>query len=141
MTTLVYRDGVLAADSRITVGDTYLDGWRKVRRISDGSLVGFTGSLPSGQAFIDWATNGFDGPPPKGEYSGVLISSTGKIVEFEDGSPIAFPKRSLFQAWGSGRQAALGALHMGATAVEAVKIANKINNTTGGRVHSLKLSR
>ena len=42
-------------------------------------------------------------------------------------------------AWGSGSDAARGALAMGASAVQAVRVAGKIDIYTGGRVQRVSL--
>jgi ATP-dependent protease HslVU (ClpYQ) peptidase subunit len=50
MTTIAYRDGELATDSRITAGDMIVsDKRRKVHRLRDGSLVAWAGAyrMPS----------------------------------------------------------------------------------------------
>ena len=45
-----------------------------------------------------------------------------------------------FWAAGSGRQAALAAMHCGKSAVEAVRIAARIDSFTGGRVVHMSLA-
>ena len=44
-----------------------------------------------------------------------------------------------FYAWGSGRSSALAALYMGASAEQAVEIACKVDNFSGGKVTSVRI--
>lgn len=46
MTTIAYRDGILAGDSRITRGEVLLPaGQKKLFRLPDGSIAGTTGVM------------------------------------------------------------------------------------------------
>jgi ATP-dependent protease HslVU (ClpYQ) peptidase subunit len=47
--------------------------------------------------------------------------------------------RETFWAIGSGEQAAMVAMHMGATAKEAVEMAKRVDPYTGGRVREFSL--
>lgn len=66
---------------------------------------------------------------PDGEYEGILVSPKGVVMFVEGGA--AWRAAVPFAATGSGRDAAYGALHMGATAVEAVVVAIKVDNGSG----------
>ena len=68
----------------------------------------------------------------------VLLSPTGRIYTNENGSE-CMVITDRFYALGTGSQAALAAMHMGATPREAVRIAAKIDPNTGGRVVWKKL--
>ncbi len=63
----------------------------------------------------------------------VLLSPTGRIYTNENGSD-CMVVTDPFYALGTGAQAALAAMHMGATPPEAVRIAAKIDPNTGGRI-------
>lgn len=140
MTTIVYAGGVLAADRRVTLGDTIVgDTYRKVFVTPDGFLGAWAGSVASGHAFAEWASGSRDTEPPRGQYSGILIGPKGKVYEFEEGRPMPNPRRAKFYTWGSGSPAALGALHAGADARKAVLIAQKIDSASGGGVDVVKL--
>lgn len=142
MTTIVYRDGVLAADSLATMGDTKIHGrYMKIRRIGD-HLVGTAGSVADSENFIIWLKSGdVDVPPPKGNYSALIVDPRGRVREIENGSVLPVPRGAKFFAIGSGAPYALGALYAGATAAEAVKIAAKIDTNTGLPVKTLKLAK
>lgn len=142
MTTITYRDGVLAADSLATMGDTKAHGhYQKIRRIGD-HLVGAAGSVADSQHFVDWLKHGDENvPPPKGNYSALIIDPRGRVREIENGSVLPVPRGAKFFAVGSGAPFALAAMYAGASAAEAVKIAAKIDTATGLPVKTLKLSK
>jgi ATP-dependent protease HslVU (ClpYQ) peptidase subunit len=140
MTTIAYRDGVLASDSLVTLGNTKVHGrYQKIRRLG-GYLIGTAGSVAACQNFIDWVKAGDDeDPPPKGEYSALVIDPKGRVREMENGNVLPVPRGARFFAIGSGAPYALAAMYAGATATEAVKIAAKIDTSTGLPVKTLKI--
>lgn len=140
MTTIVYRDGVLASDSLATIGETKVHGrYQKIRRIGD-YLVGTAGSVADGQTFVNWLKHGSEeDPPPNGSYSALIIDPRGRVREIENGSVLPVPRGAKFFAIGSGAPYALAAMYAGATAAEAVKIAAKIDTSTGLPVKVLKI--
>lgn len=140
MTTIAYRDGVLAADSLVTLGDTKVHGrYHKIVRIG-GHLIGTAGSVAACQNFLDWLREGDeDSVPPKGEYKALVVNPKGKVREFEGGSLLPVPRGAKFYSIGSGAPYALAAMYAGATATEAVKIAAKIDTSTGLPVKTLKI--
>lgn len=79
MTTIAYRDGMLAADSLFT-DDNQRDSYgAKVFRIG-GLLVGFAGSLALGLRFRDWVRGGLEGASPYRGIGGFDTQSGGDIV-------------------------------------------------------------
>lgn len=140
MTTIVYRDGILAADQRMTQGDTLIsDKYKKLVRLPDGSLVAIAGRLSLTQQFVRWARKGGKGSPPTGAvYDGIWLRHDGLFV-WESGDHVIKLDKRRFYAWGSGQIAALGALNYGASAVEAVRCAAKVDLSTGGKIISAKL--
>lgn len=140
MTTICYRDGVLAADSLVTLGSTKVHGnYQKIRRIGE-YLVGTAGSVADCQAFVVWLKEcDSTQPPPKGEYGALVVGPQGRVREIENGSVLPCPRGAKFFALGSGGPYALAAMYAGATATEAVKIAAKIDTSTGLPVKTLKI--
>jgi ATP-dependent protease HslVU (ClpYQ) peptidase subunit len=140
MTTLVYRDGILAADTQITYGSTRIPGHAtKIHKLPDGSLYGFVGSLETGELMRRALLN----PDPENRpdlkvdtYEGIVLTATGKMLFFEDRGWI--PLKLPYIAMGSGMHYAFGALAMGATASEAVKVAMKLDGGSGGKCKQLK---
>lgn len=140
MTTIAYRDGVLAADSLVTLGDTKVHGrYLKIQRIGE-YLVGVAGGVADCQAFVDWAKSPEDDPPPKGSYSALVIDGKGRLKEVEGGNPLPKLRGAKFAAIGSGGPFAIAAMYAGASAVDAVKIACKIDTGSGLPVKTLKVS-
>src|SRR5512139_1512849 len=54
MTTIAYRDKILASDSRVTIKD-YIDGdnEKKIWRLRDGSLFGTSGDVSGGYRLLE----------------------------------------------------------------------------------------
>lgn len=140
MTTIVYRDGILAADSLVTDRGARCFTVTKIGRIN-GSLWGAAGSLDGMQAFMDWARNGApqDRMPRLGEeFEGVNVTPDGSILWYGQSlSPARM--HAPYVAIGSGFRIALGALWMGATAKQAVECCASIDMQTGGDIVTLSL--
>jgi 20S proteasome alpha/beta subunit len=138
MTTVVYRDGVLASDSRVmNAGWVNTAAVPKVWREEDGSLFAVTGDYAMAVKVMKSIIAGGDGDG-LGESARVIrVASNGEVTVFEEGG--SFPVSGAdFYAWGSGFPVALGALHMGASAEEAVRIAALVDPNTGGAVVSVR---
>jgi ATP-dependent protease HslVU (ClpYQ) peptidase subunit len=133
MTTIAYKDGVMAADSRCTVGSE--GGGDRVFRCEKlfhrhGALIGTAGESGSGLIFVDWYGSGDDAPSELidggAEFDCIVVDVKGAIWLFDrwcKGERVLEP----FWAVGSGAKAALGAMHAGASAKRAVEIACKID--------------
>lgn len=139
MTTIAYRDGVLAADTLVSTNSGWRDGSmsKVVRR---GRLLaaacGNTGCM---QVFLDWVRAGCRAEPPRMDENteGAIFMPDGLIIVFEQ--PGATPIRTPFYAMGSGARFAIGAMEAGAGAVEAVAIACRRDTASGGRVQKLQV--
>lgn len=140
MTTIAYRDGVLAADTMVS-RDGMVSGYTvKVERRGP-IFAAYAGNCAMGQAFLDWFRKGMKGDPPPmvdGDCScaGILIADDA-IIEWS-GQPRPDWIKAPFAAWGSGAQFALGAMAFGATAESAVYAAMTLDHGTGGRVTALR---
>jgi hypothetical protein len=139
MTTIVYRAGVMAADSLSTT-NSETGGSRKftceklyqLHTHSRGKIiVGLAGDTFAGLVFMDWFTTGNPLEPPQrlidgdADFTALVLTRSG-LYEYDRwcrGERIRLP----FYAVGSGAKAALGALHMGAGARKAVQVACKID--------------
>lgn len=144
MTTIAFRDGILAADSMISCGSNSVStGAQKITQ-GRNSLIGACGNLDVCARFLRWASQqdwtkkipDYD----MGEDSSGIVILRGKdtpynIVNYTGVSWFSDPEAP-FYAWGSGIEVALGALHHGASAVEAVEIASRVSYGTGGKVRS-----
>ncbi|MBZ9873080.1 hypothetical protein LB542_19725 [Mesorhizobium sp. BR1-1-9] len=135
MTTVAYRDGILAADSRGTCSGWIQPGREtKLFRLIDGRAAGVTGQWAIAAKLLKWIESDRSESQPEGDARVVVIGK--KIEVFEDGH--SYIEAAKFMAWGSGMPPALGALHAGASAVEAVRIAGLVDTLTGGRVISMQ---
>lgn len=142
MTTVAYRDGVLAADSQFMV-----NGWKqphaakKLFRMADGTVCGVTGDYAVSVEYVRWLDGDKTSPPPNLGDAGRVIhmAHDGTLTIYEmTGS---FVVECEFTAFGSGSPAAQAAMYMGADAVRAVEIASLLDDATGGAVASMGCER
>lgn len=138
MTTIAYRDGMLAADSLATSNGLRDDYCAKVWRV--GPLMGAAcGSRALCLKFQDWVRAGMVGSSPfegKDDGNGLLVTPDHVICFANSG---AWPVYADFYALGSGYQLAMGAMEVGASAEEAVLAAIKWDVSSGGDVTVLRL--
>ncbi len=138
MTTIAYRDGVLAADQLATTPGGLRGAMVvKIRRIT-GGRVALCGKFGAACAVADWLAKGREGDIPKHDDNGVIwIPDEGEATIIEQGceEPLG---EAPFHAWGSGREVAMGAMWMGATAVQAVEAAIALDTGSGGEITVLK---
>lgn len=130
MTTIAFRDGVLAADRQATSGGT-VTKCTKLFRV-DGYAIGVSGHLSYGIAFKNWFKGDRLGDCPLDEHTYALIMDiqTGYCEQWE--SPgTGIPVEDDFAAIGSGSCYAYGAMEMGADARTAIKVAAKWDSGTG----------
>lgn len=138
MTTIAFRWGVLAADSQAGV-----NGWihpyvsEKLHRIPDGTIVGFCGTLAEAMKFVQWLKNGESGDEPAlSETTVIRLRKDDSLTIYE--SCASYDVKPDFAAWGSGAPAANAAMYMGADAAKAVEIAALLDDSTGGKIVSMK---
>jgi ATP-dependent protease HslVU (ClpYQ) peptidase subunit len=141
MTTIAYRDGVIAFDSRITEGDLIIsDNYLKC--YTDGSYrVFFAGDVILAPLLIELVKEEIPAPA-SGELEAIVW--TGNVLLWaglEEGHfyRIPLPVSSSF-AIGSGKAHAYTAMDMGADAVTAVKMAGKRDKNTGGVINTFNLA-
>lgn len=142
MTTIAWDGRSLAADRKISWGGGAMGETRKVhRRDSDGALIGVCGGTGVAQALADWFLTGEVGvkpdlsPTDDDAASGLIIRPDGALWHiYKHGLvPVSAP----FLAFGSGADYALGAMAQGATAREAVAVAIRFDNGSGGEIDVL----
>lgn len=152
MTTIVFRDGVLVADSQETI-DTEAGGSRKFRctklfrrTAKDGTpfLIALAGESSSGMVFLDWYGSG----KGKRRVPQILVDADAgfEALVYREGQLLYFDAwcrpttiEEPFYAIGSGAKAALGALHMGATAEQACEIATRIDTYSSPPILVMRL--
>jgi ATP-dependent protease HslVU (ClpYQ) peptidase subunit len=139
VTTIAYRDGVLAADSLVTEGNRRVGMVTKVFA-KNGVVAACAGCLAHMHAFRDWFLNGMSGDPPSllngDSESDAIIIYRGRVVTW---SKLGWDMmRSDFYAIGSGAGPALGAMAAGATAEQAVVAAITLDVWSGGDITVLR---
>ena len=147
MTTLIYRSGVIAMDSRVTEDGLMCGKVVKGRQTKNYLLAG-CGDMEEVQAFLDWAEAGFKEADKvkyglasrEVEVSGIAVDREHRVLIFES-RLYPYPMEAPYYVFGSGGQVALGALAMGASAYKAVKIASQFDTATGGDIKLLSFRR
>jgi ATP-dependent protease HslVU (ClpYQ) peptidase subunit len=147
MTTICFRAGVMATDSRAYSGDKMPIGEKKkLHRLSNGALVGSSSRIVGNtDSFAAWCQAAIDDGQDlpriaSGTDYGVqalLVWTDGTVHYWNDGTTWTGPLEADFFAIGSGEQFAFGAMKAGATAEEAVRIASECDPWTGGRIQTV----
>jgi len=140
MTIVVFRDGVMAADSLATNHHNARVGKiRKLaRRDSDGALAGVAGFAGDCTDFLAWflrnkEAQSWKGADEENGFSGLVAFPDGRVVGC-DVSGRFYGIDAPFHARGSAQAMAMGALAMGASAEEAVKACIDFDIHCGGPV-------
>lgn len=152
LSVIVYRDGILCSDSRMSEDDVIWGVTPKIMRLSSGCLLGFSGDADARAMvkLLDKVTTpkkiplsmklkSFD----KIDSEVLLIFPDGDgwfIVAGKNGEAIPALTMGGFTATGSGAHFALGALEQGATAIQAARIACKRVSSCGLPLWYLKLN-
>lgn len=144
MTTIAYKDGVMAADSRAFSGDSgYIGTKMKIRRLPDGRLIGASSSrVGAGEAILDWYAAGADiKNRPDGvdrdDVNLLVVHPDGRAQIANDGWTLTGMLSNPYFAIGSGVEYAQAVLEFGGTPEQAVEIACKFDSYSGLPVVSL----
>jgi hypothetical protein len=136
MTVIAWDGRTLAADKMAVTGIT--KGSVKKIFYHGGELLGVTGNLSIGMEVMRWYTDGAD--PGKFPASNRNLNEGSSLIRIDkdckvwkyESSPIPFRVEGDRCAFGSGDEAALVAMEMGADARRAVELASMFNTTCGG---------
>lgn len=145
MSVVAYKDGILAADTRMTWGNNYQDGISKIFR-SQEYLVGVCGKFDAALTYMEWIAEAekkhttpnlfHRAEPPEIENpdqtSVTLINKDGMIWTLVSNKVVG--SGNTVEADGSGSGYAYGAMDRGATAIEAAQTAIKYDSGCGGEV-------
>lgn len=144
MSVVVYRDGIMAADSRAYGGHGHPSPGtkNKIHRLPDGSRIGIVSARPGEpERFLAWLVEGgkpIDWVGDKPDLRALRIDCEGRASLYEDSIWPSGPiDPGPFYAIGSGTELALGALWAGATAEPAVEAAIAFDNNTGAPIRVL----
>lgn len=139
MTTIAARDGVLAGDGKETDEEMVVSRrCRKIFRLKDGRLVGFSGDSEPAMVVYDAMRKGQAIPEMSG-CTGLMIDTKGAIWLYE--GKVWRRHRVQYYAIGSGAYFAFAAMMAGADAVKACSIGADLDPHSGGRIMSLKLKK
>lgn len=146
MTTIAYRDGILAGDQAIFDRDTYCGQTVKIHRAGCGAIGGVAGCFGDLSIFREWMNNGAVlklalTNPPEFQHldsEALVIDTDGSVYWIGHGKRWV-QQCAPFFALGSGFRIAMGALAAGASASKAVLIACDLDAYTRGPVNTLKL--
>lgn len=144
MTTIAYKNGILAADKQADC-----NGWKhnvtKIRRLGDGRLLAGAGGFAFMLQMYAWIEQGADpakfpqAQTSKDDWEPILVVETdGRVLRYER-TPYPIQIESEFCALGSGRDFALMAMRLGKSAPEAVQLASEFDPHTGVDVDTLTI--
>lgn len=141
MTTIAYRDGILAGDSMAYGGQWCASPGQKwkIWRLTNGDRLGVSSTkVGAGEALRDWLNSGGDRSlVPSEGIKAILVKADGQVFVANDGLHFSGPLDAPYVAIGSGADFAYGAMHHGADAVQAVRAAISHDQHTGGEVRVL----
>ncbi len=139
MTVIAIRDGIMAVDSLIAQNGRAcgeMIKWREVPPFRGGGYVAASGEAALAAQSLDNFLNA-GGPADDGVVL-IHLKADGSVALCESKAWFSFS--APFHAEGSGAEIALAAMHAGASAEEAVKIAAKMRpSECGGTVHVLRV--
>lgn len=153
MTTIAYKSGIIAADRRVVLDYLYTSGPTKIAKTTRPwnqdvlkVLCGGSGNGPNMELWKEWVLNGSNMMDRPGSLSDREEFVVGLEIRLY---PNELPKIYLHEqmgyreiagdmwAIGSGKDLAIGAMAMGATAIQAVKIASHFDTWTDHQVDCL----
>lgn len=146
MTVIAWDGHTLAADKRMNSGPgAPTTTIRKIRRLTNGSLVGWAGGISFCHAIVEWIEAGADPTAIEEtwfeheELAGqVLMIAPDKSVHlYEHAFPIELEGK--FHAIGSGAPFAITAMHLGQDARKAVEITCLFDSGCGNGIDTLEL--
>jgi len=142
MTTIAYKDGVIAYDSRMNAGATIVDDDFDKKTDRDGVSFFCTGSSPDIENLIELYLGRDNGAHDISASAFVVKDGSMYLVGWNKTDGIWRDKLSPEKPYtiGSGSDHAWTAMDCGKSAVEAVELAKKRDSGTGGLVRSYKVA-
>ncbi|UVD32745.1 hypothetical protein [Pseudomonas phage PH826] len=140
MTTIAYKDGIIATDGRITQGGVITDEDAEKRLEVDGIVFWLSGAVCDWKVLAEAYVNGDGMEDQELKVSGLVLDTDGlHFISWDGGIYSEKVNLERPRAAGSGTQFALGAMMAGASAEEAVEAAKALDIYSGGTVRSYKL--
>lgn len=149
MTTIAFREGVLASDSRCVAEGAGITSGPKIFRVKvkrSEHLVAAAGWHPSILMFVEWyKTRDRDlanriHTQCTGDKSFEAVIWTGRKLLSCDESLMLDEETEPYMAFGSGAPHAITAMDCGKSAADAVRLAAKRDPNTGGRIVAMRLN-
>lgn len=153
ITTIAYRDGIMACDSCWASGGVQTTSMTKIDRLSSGALFGAAGDgdIRAVLALLDKIRSPAK-LPTKAEFAatrcevdGIIAFKTGQVwmlaieKQGEHFDAMVWPANRNIAGVGSGGELAIGAMAAGKSAAEAVRIACRYDINSRPPVHAVKL--
>lgn len=141
MTVIVYRDGIMAADTGVWEGDI-LCGFdqEKIQRMPDGGLLACAGLRPVIVEAQAWLLR--DGPKPDrvedGDFGALMVGPDGVVSNVSHAMQI-YEAFGEFHVQASHHEFLVGALAAGVSAPEAVRLAIQFGRYAAGEVRWMRL--
>lgn len=147
MTTIAYRDGIMAADSGSHYGDIRQNWARKIAQGPDGTLYGTSGDAAQCDGFLRWVLDGCEGDQPvpdainEGKDSSFIIlvvPVTGRIRLITARGEETY--EAPYFAIGYDAGVAYGAMFAGKDAITAIDACIEHGTGSSGRVQTIDRS-
>jgi len=138
VTTIAYRDGILAADTQSTFGHIRIEAAPKIVEVHNGTLFAGAGDLDRialAQRFFEnkhWEDNLSEAPIWEDGFQAILYTKGRLYWMHNNCVPISV--QHPFFAIGSGSPLAMAAMHTGMSAPEAVLLASELDIYTNNKV-------
>lgn len=137
MTTIAWRNGILAADTQMTDNHIKVPMRKLFLLGANAGCIAICGDVAKALGFIDWLQSGLEPTRTKKRvYKGVgaiYIDKWDDPFWFDD-SPNPVPINAPFYAMGTGHALAMGAMSTGMSAIDAVKFASTLDIYTNDQV-------
>jgi hypothetical protein len=143
MTTVAWDGKTLASESRATRGHEIAPWAEQKLFVREGKVYASAGEGNLTEPLMTWHAAGGDiDKAPKGDpetgWTLLVIGHDGAYI-YTSSSPYPYKITSPY-AMGSGKQFALGALHAGKSAKEAVEIACRLDVWSGGEIQVVDIA-
>ena len=148
MTIIAYRHGILATDSGVFSGNTYLGSAKKALKNEAGWLGAATGTAFACTAFKVWfldiTTGAYEKPfhvfsdSTNDYFMGLLVKPNGDVFYIDKHGQLMSVDNE-YHVLGSGQEIALGAFAMGATAEQAVAATIQHGKCCTGDIQTVRL--
>lgn len=142
MTTIVYKDGTLATDSRLSASGTLLSDSNVKAVRTTKHMAAASGDAGLCDLFLEWARNDFNEKAKPDvphtidvdDFEGMRWDKKGNLTIYNGTLLPIYIGQVEHYTSGSGGDIAKGALLMGASAIRAVEVAKQVDMNSGGPV-------